>query len=148
MTQTNLKQSEGDRVTAVIQLATSSTDEISYQALSCACLLILYLSSTLGLLSTLAPKGISLTFKGTSYPDPITNEPTTQSFQADILCDTAPSDPTLKSYDGKKVWIEWKAQSGCMLGSADPPPDSPPKDEPEPGDSQSVGSGIGWFFLL
>lgn len=113
-----------------------------------------YLHPYLPIIQPAAPrKGISLTFKGLSYPDPASSEDTPQSFNANIYCDTEASDldPTFKSYDGKDVWIEWQSPSGCAMGANEPgnPPDTnpdPPKTDPE--DSRSVGSGIGYFFLL
>jgi autophagy-related protein 27 len=94
---------------------------------------------------------VSLTFKGPSYPDPVTEKDTPQSFNVNIYCDTETRDPTFKSYDGKDMWVEWQAPAGCDLGSggsSDPPSSDPGSDSGGSGESKSMGSGIGYFFLL
>lgn len=132
LTETNLKENESDRVIAVIPLAKSSVDDVSFNALS-------------------APnKGLSLTFAGASYPDPLTGEQVPQSFSIDILCDTEKGAPSFQSYDGKLLKAQWRAPAGCTFGedpgSEKPPADSEPgKDKEEP---SSMGSGMGYFFLL
>jgi hypothetical protein len=56
------------------------------------------------------------------------------------------TDPVFVSYEGGVFNLEWSAPAGCAL--------SPSEDEekPEPGKDddtkESVGSGIGWFFLV
>ncbi len=102
---------------------------------------------------TAPQKGVSLTFQGSSYPDPITTEKTPQSFNLNVYCDTETSQPTFKSYDGKDLWVEWKAPAGCALGDAAPGESDPPSKDPGEGGgdappSSSMGSGIGYFFLL
>ncbi|PSS38052.1 hypothetical protein PHLCEN_2v137 [Hermanssonia centrifuga] len=103
------------------------------------------------MISEAPTKGILVTFHGPSYPDPFTNEETPQSFNIRVFCDTDASDPTFKSYDGKDTWVEWTHNAGCALGIN---PGQPPKTNPDPendGDDipeSSVGSGIGYFFLL
>ncbi|GJE92282.1 autophagy-related protein 27 domain-containing protein [Phanerochaete sordida] len=134
LTKTNLKESESDRVTSVIPLAKSSLDDVTYKALP-------------------SPnKGLSLTFAGPAYPDPLTSEQVPQSFAIDILCDTDKGEPTFQSYDGKVLKVEWRAPAGCAFGDASPPPGDSPKTDPEPGkdqeESSSMGSGLGYFFLL
>ncbi|KAJ3544151.1 hypothetical protein NM688_g5774 [Phlebia brevispora] len=130
LTKTNVKEGDSDRITEVVQLATDSSDEASYETLS-------------------APnKGILLSFKGPSYPDPVTGEPKPQSFNIRVLCDTESSDPAFVSYDGSAVWVEWHAKAGCAMG-----PGAPPVMTPDPGDDDgkkesSMGSGLGYFFLL
>lgn len=104
-----------------------------------------------------APKGLSLTFDGAWYPSP--SQPTElgpQSFHLRLLCSTETSDPIFISYDNKQAEVEWSAPSGCMM-AVPPGSDNPKEDEdvPSGGDSdgsgeneKSVGSGIGYFFLL
>lgn len=87
-------------------------------------------------------KGVSLTFKGPDAPDPFGGEPRPQSFNVRILCDIDASDPVLSSYDGSALWVDWHANAGCAMGS------EPPVDIPDPGGETSVGSGLGYFFLL
>ncbi|KAI0093105.1 autophagy-related protein 27 [Irpex rosettiformis] len=133
LTKTNLKENESDRITAVIQLARPDLESLKYEALP-------------------SPrKGVSLSWKGPSYPDPITSEDTPQSFNLNLYCDTETSQPNFKSYDGKELWIEWQAPAGCAMGDA--PPEEPPSSDPGSGNggsgsSSSMGSGIGYFFLL
>jgi hypothetical protein len=100
-------------------------------------------------------RGISLTFKGPEYPDPLTNDPIPQSFDINIYCDTEKGEPTLKSYDGKQASVEWRAPAGCNFGGTEP--DQPPESNPDTGNgggsgggepSRSMGSGLGYFFLL
>lgn len=133
LTKTNIKESENERITAVIPLARSSRDDLKYTAIS-------------------APnKGISLVFSGPQYPDPITSTPIPQSFNISILCqpDKA-SDPSFKSYDGKELQVEWYAPAGCNFGQSDPekPPEKQPDNDKGNETESSVGSGLGWFFLL
>ena len=92
-------------------------------------------------------KGISLTLKGPSYPDPYTGETKPQSFNVRILCDTDTKDPTFTSYDGAAMWIEWHAKAGCPMGAGEPAPTPDPNDG-DGNSENSVGSGLGYFFLL
>ena len=94
-------------------------------------------------------KGISLSFTGSDYPDPLTGQNVTQTFKANILCDTEDSEPKFESYDGKELFVTWHSKAGCEMGS----PQQPSPTEPKPGEGEkegqrSVGSGIGYFFLL
>ena len=83
-----------------------------------------------------------MTFKGPSYPDPFGGEPKPQSFNVRVLCDTDVSEPTFSSYDGSALWVDWHAAAGCAMGS------EPPANPPDPDNESSVGSGLGYFFLL
>ena len=92
-----------------------------------------------------APRGVKMTLHGPSYPSSTTLEPTPQTFILNLLCGTETSKPELKSYDGAQAVVEWSAPSGCGF-PGDPPTDEDGK-TPEK-EVESVGSGIGWFFLL
>lgn len=97
-------------------------------------------------------KGIRLTFSGPSYPDPVTSVETPQSLSVNIFCEPGsgePGTPEFKSYDGKELLIQWNAPAGCSFGASDPeqpPPGKAP--DTDKGEESSVGSGLGWFFLL
>ncbi|KIP10926.1 hypothetical protein PHLGIDRAFT_125243 [Phlebiopsis gigantea 11061_1 CR5-6] len=132
LTQTNIKESENERITAVIPLARSSVEHEVLPAPN---------------------KGIRLTFSGPSYPDPVTSVQTPQSLKVDIFCKPGadePEDPEFKSYDGKELRIEWNAPAGCGFGASDPehPPPGKVPDTDKGKKESSVGSGLGWFFLL
>ncbi|KAI0682488.1 autophagy-related protein 27 [Cytidiella melzeri] len=133
LTKTNLKESESDRITAVIQLARSSSEHVTSKVLP-------------------SPrKGVSLTFSGPSYPDPLTSQDTPQSFNVNLYCDTESSVPSFKSYDGKDMWIEWQAPAGCGMKEGEPgdlPDTNPGSGNGGSGKSRSTGSGIGYFLLL
>ncbi|EMD37846.1 type II membrane protein [Gelatoporia subvermispora B] len=132
LTKTLHKGSEPDRIFAAIPLAGSSADGLVYSTLS-------------------SPKGISITFNGSSYPSPTTGEPIPQSFNVKLICetDTENSDPTFTSYDGQALWIEWHASAGCgFQGAPDAPSKKPAEDIENPSESERVGSGVGYFFLL
>lgn len=96
-------------------------------------------------------KGVSLVFAGPAYPDPSTGQDVSQSFRADVICDTEESSPKLESYDGKELFVTWHSKAGCEMGSPpEPSPTNPDdnKDDTVEAPPRSVGSGIGYFFLL
>ncbi|KDQ57471.1 hypothetical protein JAAARDRAFT_177653 [Jaapia argillacea MUCL 33604] len=127
LTKTNTKGSNSDRVVAVIPLAQSAALKPEYSSLS-------------------SSKGISLVLHGSPYP--IAAEPIPQSFNLTLLCSQEASEPKFISYDGVQLKVEWSAPAGCSESQ------QPPKDDESkgPGDGgkeeESVGSGIGWFFLV
>ncbi|KAI0063520.1 hypothetical protein BV25DRAFT_1883291 [Artomyces pyxidatus] len=134
LTKTNKKEGEADRVVAVVPVAQVS-ETPAYAALS-------------------SPRrGLSITLHGASYPSSDASaDPIPQSFVLDLLCDTEVLDPIFKSYDGSQVHVEWSAPAGCEFKGDD----EPKQDEGSGGgkegggetdDDESVGSGIGWFFL-
>ena len=96
-----------------------------------------------------------LTFAGVSYPSSDGAEPSPQHFNLKLLCDPEgdASSVNFTSYDGKDLWLEWKAPAGCALGV---PPNDDTKEPDGGGDSgsgddkkeEAVGSGLGYFFLL
>ena len=138
-------------MTEVIQLAPETPEAVSYQAITCEQRSLSLVQGTILILCWIAPsKGVSLTFKGSTYPDPYSDELKAQSFNVRLFCDTETKDPTFKSYDGSEFWLEWQTNAGCAM--ADPDPGSPQTPTPDPedgGDEEtSVGSGLGYFFLL
>ncbi|KAK7675985.1 hypothetical protein QCA50_021061 [Cerrena zonata] len=132
LTITNIKGQEGHRITSVIPLANSTLSAVESSALS-------------------SPKGLQLTIKGPSYPSTTSPDLFPQSFALKLLCSTETSDPKFISYDGKVANVEWSAPAGCDF--VGPPGDGNPSGGDEKGgndekESESVGSGIGYFFLL
>jgi hypothetical protein len=86
-----------------------------------------------------------MTLHGPSYPSSTTLEPIPQTFVLSLLCNPETSGPEFKSYDGSQAVVEWSAPSGCYFGSEDPPEGDGNKPE---GETEAVGSGMGWFFFL
>ncbi|PCH43397.1 hypothetical protein WOLCODRAFT_121884 [Wolfiporia cocos MD-104 SS10] len=133
LTKTNRKDDEGDRIVAVVPLATSERDKVEYSALSSG------------------DNGLSLTFKGPSYPSSSGSDSKPQSFNIRLLCDSEHRDLEFMSYDGSELWVEWRTTAACgSRESADPPAGDKPADDTEDGgQSESrMGSGLGYFFLL
>ncbi|KAI0316261.1 autophagy-related protein 27 [Amylostereum chailletii] len=125
LTTTNRKGDQPDRVVAVVPLAQFS--EAEYETLS-------------------DPKGLAITRQGASYPT--SPDPVTQSFRISLFCATETSPPSFKSYDGTRVEVEWTTTAGCLFKEG-PGDDSDGGEKGEKGDSdESVGSGLGWFFLV
>ncbi|KAG0704492.1 putative autophagy protein Atg27 [Suillus ampliporus] len=129
---TTNRKDDSDRVIAVIPVAQSSSLNPEYIALT-------------------SPKGLSLTFHGPSYPSS-SEDSIPQSINFSLLCaDT--TDPKFTSYENGTVYVEWSTRSGC---SADEK--SPPQEDDKTGDgggsdsdekpAESVGSGLGFFFLV
>ncbi len=58
------------------------------------------------------------------------------------------------SYDGKDLYIQWEAPAGCPFngppdeGTKDPSKGGDDKSDPGEKEEESVGSGLGYFFLL
>ncbi|KIY73059.1 hypothetical protein CYLTODRAFT_387493 [Cylindrobasidium torrendii FP15055 ss-10] len=121
---TNVKENEKDRIVAVIPIATSSSLQPAYSALS-------------------SPKGLELTLNGPKYVDD-----SAQSLSLTLLCATDASDPTFASYNGSKLSLEWKTPAACGKGNDTDGGGSGGKEEDNPPRERSVGSGIGWFFLV
>jgi len=119
LSKTNLKYGEPDRVIAVIPMAQDQDLRAEYNVLK-------------------SPRGLKMTLHGPSYPSSTTLEPTPQTFILNLICATEASEPEFKSYDGAQAVVEWSAPSGCGFRG----------DSSTDEDSKTVGSGIGWFFLL
>jgi hypothetical protein len=74
-----------------------------------------------------------------------------QSLNLTLLCATEANGPKFTSYDGSQLQLEWSAPAGCGFQGESPPPPPPPPPENDTGGGnhkKSVGSGIGWFFLV
>lgn len=91
---------------------------------------------------SIAPKGLALTFSGTSYPD---TDAQIQTFHVTFLCAENASDPRLKSYDGHALNIDWDSPAGCPL---DHEFEDDKTGQDGGSDDTHVGSGLGWYFLL
>ncbi|KAI0930171.1 hypothetical protein AcV5_006955 [Taiwanofungus camphoratus] len=132
LTKTNRKGNDDDRIVAVIPLAKSATEDMDYSSLS-------------------SPKGLSVTFKGPSYPSSTSADPIPQSFNVRLLCSTEDSGPSWSSYDGSQMIVEWSTPSGCGSSSSDMPAGDEPAgdiDDDRGQKEKAVGSGVGYFFLL
>lgn len=138
LTTTNKKEKEDDRVLYVVPLATSDSLKPELSASS-------------------SPKGLNVTLHGPKYPsrtDP--NVETPQSLV--VLLECAPKDeekpPSYVSHDGATVTLGWKHPAGCGFEGDKPPPkdddktDDDKKDNNNKDAATSVGSGIGFFFLV
>ncbi len=153
MTKTNLKSNHKDQITSVIPLANASRSSIEFEALPCMFAFHwFYDASGLTVLVAAPNKGLSLTFKGPSYPSSTTLELVPQSFNVRILCATDTSDPQFVSYDGREAKVEWSSSAGCSFGApGDATPPDPPSDDNGKDDEKApekVGSGLGHFILL
>ena len=159
---------------SVIPLANSTESTVSFEQLSCEYLTTYTATSLLPcatswpgsedrtaapslLTHTLpsAPKGIELTFSGASYPPSVGAAPAQQRLHVRLLCETDKSEKhpaNFTSYDGKDLYFEWRDLAGCPFSG---PPDGGDTPAPDKGDGEkgekgeeSVGSGLGYFFLL
>ena len=154
---TTKKNGQDDRVFSVIPLANSSSNAVSYEAISCAFSLSTLSRYNLFLRGVCAPapKGLQLTFTGASYPSTVGSEPQPQHLHVKLLCESEMRNLNFTSYDGKDLFIQWEAPAGCLFAS---PPDDGTKEPSKGGDDksgsdgekeqESVGSGLGYFFLL
>ncbi|TRM69964.1 autophagy-related protein 27 [Schizophyllum amplum] len=125
----NQKADHDDRVVSVIPVAQGSFLDASYSLLS-------------------SPEGISLTLHGASYPHPTNSTPTPQALVMTLLCSGEAMDPKFTSYDGAELQVEWAHPAACkndVGDGGDTGGDKTPADDGEP---KSMGSGIGFFFLV
>jgi hypothetical protein len=130
LTKTNKKGDEKDRIVAVISIAQSSSLNPEYSALT-------------------SPKGLSLIFHGSSYPSIPNASPTPQSLNLTLLCSAdATSEPTFTSYNGSVLNVEWSAPAGCGAKGDDVPSGGDENEDSGGGKEESVGSGVGLFFLV
>jgi autophagy-related protein 27 len=91
-----------------------------------------------------APKFISLLLNGPDYSSP---SPIPQSLNLTVICNPSEtSDPKFIAYDGSRLDVEWSGPAGCPFRSDGGNEDGDKKDDKSP-DHESVGSGLGWFFL-
>jgi hypothetical protein len=133
MTKINKKDNEEDRITAVIPIVRTDTSEPQYN-------------------TGLSPKFISLLFSGPDYPLPSTPFSKPQSLNLTVLCHPSEAlHPTFVAYDGSQLFVEWASPAGCPFeeggGNKDDDKKDDKKEEDKAPDHESVGSGLGWFFL-
>ncbi|KXN92439.1 Autophagy-related protein 27 [Leucoagaricus sp. SymC.cos] len=132
LTTENLKPGLPDRIISVVTLAESTSTYTTSADLSDD------------------SKSLNIVFKGPEYPHPPSSTSTSQVFNVTIRCDTQPtSDPKFLSYDGSTLSLEWSAQDGCpKKHDSEPPKDDKGNSGDGSKEEESVGSGIGWFFLV
>ena len=100
-----------------------------------------------------APKYISLFLHGPDYPSSSTPLSKPQSLNLTIICHPLEkSDPIFVSYDGSRIDVEWTGSAGCPFeeeggGNKDDDKKDDNKGEDNLPNHESVGSGLGWFFL-
>jgi len=124
LTKTNKKDGVEDRIIAVIPIAQTSHLHPEYTSLS-------------------SPKGLSLILHGSPYP----SSPEPQTFNLTLLCATDTSDPNITSYNTSQLQLDWSAPAGCgFQGDGGHHEDDTKKEGGEK--SGSLGSGMGWFFLV
>ncbi|KAH7888677.1 type II membrane protein [Phlebopus sp. FC_14] len=132
LTTINKKGENSDRITAVIPVAKSDSTPPDISALS-------------------SSNGLSVTLHGTSYPSN-PSQSVGQSFRLSLTCAESTSEPQFVSYEDGQVLVEWSSPSACA--STEPPPKEDDRTgggsggngEPKP--IESVGSGLGFFFLM
>lgn len=98
----------------------------------------------------IASESLSLTFQGPSYPTS-GEDSIPQSIKFSLLCAETTADPKFVLYERGRVHVEWSTPSGCGAVTEQPPPQE--DDGSGSGDSgekpaESVGSGLGFFFLV
>jgi hypothetical protein len=99
-----------------------------------------------------APKFVSLFLNGPDYPSPSTSLSKPQSLNLTVICHPLEiSDPIFISYDGSRLDVEWTGSAGCPFedegGNNDDDKNDDKKEEDKLPDHESIGSGLGWFFL-
>ncbi|KAI0820037.1 autophagy-related protein 27 [Trametes gibbosa] len=136
LVRTNRKDGQSDRVFSVIPLANSSASAVTYSSLS-------------------SPKGLELTFAGASYPSVHGDADSIPQFlHLRLLCspDSDPSPVSFTSYDGKDLRLEWTTVAGCPFGAPKDGEEKPDEGGDKGGSGghkeESVGSGLGYFFLI
>lgn len=91
-------------------------------------------------------------FEGPRYPDPADLTLATQKLNLTIYCDpSSTSAPKFLSYDDSILNLEWSTPDGCPKTTESEPPkdDKGNKGDSDSGsEEESVGSGLGWFFLV
>ncbi|KAF9268901.1 hypothetical protein L218DRAFT_538473 [Marasmius fiardii PR-910] len=120
LTKVNMKDGEANRTIAVIPVVQTTSLKLSSSIIS----------------------WLSLIFRGAPYP-PSGSESTPQSLNVTLLCATEQSEPQLTSYNGSQLQVEWSTPVACETAEND---DEKTGDQEE--SKESVGSGIGWFFLV
>lgn len=98
----------------------------------------------------LDPQSLSISFGGSEYPHPSNSTLVNQFLDLTLICNREVTDtPKFASYDGVRLAVEWTTPVGCYSLPKDKPTgDKPADDGNEQAPHNSVGSGIGWFFLM
>ncbi|KAL0955933.1 hypothetical protein HGRIS_002121 [Hohenbuehelia grisea] len=137
LTKTNKKSGEADRITSVIPIAQVSS-----------------LNPQLATLDS-PTKGILVQLHGPEYPHPTNTTPAAQIFKLTVLCDPdRTGEPKFISYNSSELVLEWSASAGCGFqddenkGGDKGGDDKKDDDNAGGGEPESVGSGVGWFFLV
>ncbi|PPR07377.1 hypothetical protein CVT26_013693 [Gymnopilus dilepis] len=127
----NQKENELDRIIAVIPVAQTSTLEPMFSA-------------------SLSPKHLLLQLRGAEYPSSSDTLLVRQTLNLTLSCDPqATSDPEFVGYDGSILDLKWNSRAGCPLQEDDDGKDKEGNNDGHADDGKaSVGSGIGWFFLV
>ncbi|KAJ4483392.1 autophagy-related protein 27 [Lentinula aciculospora] len=132
LTKINQKQDQADRIVAVIPVAHSNALNANFSKLS-------------------SPSGLSIIMHGQSYPSGSDNSKD-QSFKLNLICNENSGDPKFVSYDGSQVEVEWTNPAACGSEAGDDNDKGDNDNDSGNGgdseDKESVGSGIGWFFLV
>ena len=74
----------------------------------------------------------------------------TQRLHVNLVCDADKGGQgalSFTSYDGRDLFLDWRASVACPFGEA-PNEDTPEPDKGGSKEEESVGSGLGYFFLL
>ncbi|KAF8873137.1 autophagy-related protein 27 [Mucidula mucida] len=124
LTKFNKKDDEKDRIISVIPIVSSSSIEAAYNVLS-------------------SPKGLSLVLHGPKYADG-----PAQYLNVTLLCTSDASDPTFVSYNGSELNLEWQTPVGCGDNKSSDDKNEGADEGSGVPPSETVGSGIGWFFLV
>ncbi|KAF6762978.1 autophagy-related protein 27 [Ephemerocybe angulata] len=133
LTQVNVKE-KVERVVSVIPLAQSSKLDPQLTV------------------SSKTPEYLTLLFHGPEYPQPPAEQQSlaapSQSLNLTLWCDPQLETPkiTILGYDGSQLQLEYFGIAGCPTSNGTNPPDE--GKDPDGGDKEPTGSGIGWFFLL
>ncbi|KAF8135398.1 autophagy-related protein 27 [Boletus edulis] len=126
LTTINHKKGSTDRIMTVVPIATSSLLDVRSSALT-------------------SPEGIAIILHG----PPSNSVP--QSLKILLTCAEGTTDPQFSSYEDGQVLVEWSSSAACRTTG------TPKEDESRGGDDgskeenrpiESVGSGLGFFFLM
>ncbi|KAJ4497106.1 autophagy-related protein 27 [Lentinula lateritia] len=128
LTKINQKQEQEDRIVAVIPLGDGLNVNLTKSS---------------------SPAGLSITMYGRPYPSGSDNAKD-QTFNLKLICDENASDPKFVSYDGSLAEVEWTNPAACGSEVGDGSDNDSGNEGDSKGDEEeeSVGSGIGWFFLV
>ncbi|KAJ2918586.1 hypothetical protein MD484_g1855, partial [Candolleomyces efflorescens] len=135
LTQVNIKDKEPERIISVVPLAQSSKLEAKLTV------------------SPKSPQFLTLLFHGPEYPQPPAESTRSiaQSFELTLWCDPQIASPniTIEGYDGTQLKLSYFGPAGCPQKNENGGGGGGDTKKPDDGkEEESVGSGIGLFFLL